>query len=781
MAAPAPSQYSGATQQLHPYQGPAQLSIPPSIQTYTSSDMHGDDIDHEAIQQPGVHAAPAVPETHEADTDGSNEQYRVGLRSATTTATSALTDKTEGVLFSAVHGPGTDGHGRPMLIGPRDQDEEMPGSAGVVLPSRLENALIGSEQFCVNAGATVPRHGRPTGPNCDSAAPDPSDNCPNASLSESQWHITSFLADTSFSDPVAIAMVAQGSVPAMRQRAEVWEKELSDCPDRSTVTWFIHGLRHGFLLGSSLPAGPEALRAPGDPTAVRVPRNNKSAMDNPEVIGKSIAEELELGCNLGPFDQCPTFAHQAFVNPLGVAFKRISDPPFRKARRTTDASQSGVNATIRSETASVSYITFRQICARLEALPAVTGRGFVLDVKSAFRNLPLAPQELHKMVFFWDGAYYVDLRLVFGVSTGPAIWSAVAELLLFVVRKHCVSHRCDFLVLIDDNLGSSVDEQGAREGFETFISTAERLGVPIAMDKNVEPTTAFVYVGLHWNISGQMVSLPAEKWARMKTDTDAVLRTRSAWYSTFESLVGFLAFCAQVTPFGYLYLRHCYACLAALNGASSGRRNLFKFKFVTIHAKARAELQWWNALASTSDSNVAATLPLGYHLQVPARDKVCATDSSPSGYGGHWRGSFFCEHWPTNMEVRVNAERTLSTGLTEITAVFIALNVFKEQWSSSAVTILCDNSAAVLSFKKRSSSSSRITAVLRDIVDLSLRHHIQLSLVWIPAASNIIADFLSRIMHCDKLSDTEQNLLLRFQLRSRYRTPAAVTRSLQFF
>lgn len=603
---------------------------------------------------------------------------------------------------------------------------------------------------------------------------------PDKSLTQ-QWHITSFLADPTFNDPVALSMAAQGAVPSMRAMAENWKRELQDYHDQATAHWFVHGLIHGFLLGSSLPPSPDSIRAT---KLSGTPRNNASAMQNQEVIDKSIAEELEAGRNLGPFAECPVFADDAFINPLGAAFKRIPDPPFRKPRRTTDMTQSGVNSTIRHETARVQYITFQQICDRLNSLPLDgTGRAFILDIKSAFRNLPIAPQDIHKQVFFWKGFFYVDLRLAFGAATGPALWSIAADLLIFVVRKRC---HCQFLVLIDDNLGTGNTEADADEGFAAFISTATDLGVPVAENKSVQSATAVVYVGFYWDTIRRLVSLPVEKWERLRAETDFVLKAHSVPFNTLESLVGFLAFCSQVTPFGFLYIRHCYSLLAAILHSKSkprSRRSLSNM-FVTVPAKAKMELRWWHSLAiSSGPSNVASVLPFTYRANPTFSHPtiLCATDSSPTGYGGHWKQNYFSEQWPPHLRVNKQAISSLSTGLTEISAVYLALCNFGDQWRSQSVSILCDNATAVLAYSKRSSSSARISATLRDIVQLSLSLDVSLSLVWIPSEANVIADFLSRIQNCESLSHQEQELLERFQLLSRYRTPAVKTRNLLFF
>lgn len=62
----------------------------------------------------------------------------------------------------------------------------------------------------------------------------------------------------------------------IHQARDHWVFLLQDHPDRVLVNWFLHGLQFGFLVGSSLPTPPDAIR-------LDVPdslRNNKSAIDN---------------------------------------------------------------------------------------------------------------------------------------------------------------------------------------------------------------------------------------------------------------------------------------------------------------------------------------------------------------------------------------------------------------------------------------------------------------------------------------------------------------------
>ena len=68
-------------------------------------------------------------------------------------------------------------------------------------------------------------------------------------------------------------------------------------------------------------------------------------------------------------------------------------------------------------------------------LVAQVGRGAVMmkqDLKAAFRHIPIDPCDYWLLLFEWDGKYYVDMFLPFGLRTAPRIFNLFAEALHWV-------------------------------------------------------------------------------------------------------------------------------------------------------------------------------------------------------------------------------------------------------------------------------------------------------------------------------------------------------------
>ena len=54
------------------------------------------------------------------------------------------------------------------------------------------------------------------------------------------------------------------------------------------------------------------------------------------------------------------------------------------------------------------------------------------DLKSAYRNVPVHPDDRHFLGMEWKGDVFVDTVLPFGLRSAPIIFSAVAEALALI-------------------------------------------------------------------------------------------------------------------------------------------------------------------------------------------------------------------------------------------------------------------------------------------------------------------------------------------------------------
>ncbi|XP_077774252.1 integrase/recombinase xerD homolog [Podarcis muralis] len=150
-----------------------------------------------------------------------------------------------------------------------------------------------------------------------------------------------------------------------------------------------------------------------------------------------------------------------------------------------------VNDAIPQELCTVRYATFDQAVQLIRKF----GKGALLakcDIESAFRLLPVHPEDFRWLGFKFDGAYFVDKAMPMGCSVACAAFEAFSTFLDWALRfktgAEGVSHYLDDFILVEDS------RPKCAELLEAFTSLAGELGVPLAADKTEGPATTMVYL-----------------------------------------------------------------------------------------------------------------------------------------------------------------------------------------------------------------------------------------------------------------------------------------------
>lgn len=76
-----------------------------------------------------------------------------------------------------------------------------------------------------------------------------------------------------------------------------------------------------------------------------------------------------------------------------------------------------------------------------------------VDLKSAYRIVPVHPSDRHLLGIRWAGASYVDMALPFGLCSAPKLFSVVADAIGFALIQAGVPFLIHYL---DDSSSSSL-------------------------------------------------------------------------------------------------------------------------------------------------------------------------------------------------------------------------------------------------------------------------------------------------------------------------------------
>ena len=83
---------------------------------------------------------------------------------------------------------------------------------------------------------------------------------------------------------------------------------------------------------------------------------------------------------------------------------------------------------------SLSYITVDSAITEIVKL----GRGALfakVDIKSAFRLLPVHPADRHLLAMNWNSQIFIDICLPFGLHSAPKLFNVLADFLSWILLQ----------------------------------------------------------------------------------------------------------------------------------------------------------------------------------------------------------------------------------------------------------------------------------------------------------------------------------------------------------
>ena len=137
-----------------------------------------------------------------------------------------------------------------------------------------------------------------------------------------------------------------------------------------------------------------------------------------------------------------------------------------------------------------------------------------VDVKSAYRLVPVSPRDRHLMGVEWQGALYVDGCLPFGLHSAPKVFTAVADALQWVMLTRGVTrvqhHLDDFITM------GRPDSPECSHNLDTILAVCVELGVPLARDKLKGPATRLTFLGIELDTGTGIMRLPVDKLSHLR-------------------------------------------------------------------------------------------------------------------------------------------------------------------------------------------------------------------------------------------------------------------------
>lgn len=466
----------------------------------------------------------------------------------------------------------------------------------------------------------------------------------------------------------------------------------------------------GFSIGSSQPL-----------SCTRISPNHPSACCNETFVTSYLLSCCERGETAGPFPTPPFPCMQ--VSGLGTVPK--SNGKLRMIHDLSSPHGESVNDTIPKDEFSLHYDTIDTAIAYIMQL----GRGALLtkiDIRNAFRLCPVSPTDWCYLGISWQGQFYYDKVLPFGLRSAPYIFDKFATALHWILEDSCrLQHLIHYL---DDFLHISPPSVTlARRHRSLILDLFSYLGVPVATEKVEGPSTCLTFLGLELDTETFEIRLPEAKRSSYLATVSSLLAAGSLTRRELASAMGKLSFASRAIPAGRTFLRRLYD----LDRATS---HLPPSKVLRLSQGAINDLMWWEA-------TLLAWPGKSYFLLEKwqtAADLQLQTDASGSfGYGAFYQGRWISGPWQPS-------EATESIQFKELYAIVVACSTWGSSWRGLKIEFQCDNAAMVECVRSGTCKAPRIMVLVRALYSLCVQYDFLVTATHIPGITNNIADALSR-------------------------------------
>ena len=397
-----------------------------------------------------------------------------------------------------------------------------------------------------------------------------------ASLRQQQASTPASLRQQQASTPASLGQQLHIDAPATSSlprthpltplNAQHFAHELQHHPDQHRALALIQGLQVGVRLGYS------------GPRRHFIATNLPSARQRPEVIDQELQKECKAGRILGPFSTLPL--PRLHCSGLGAVPKK--NGKWRMIMHLSAPLGNSINDGIEKDEYSLQYSSIDDAVRFLLEL-GVGAQMAKVDLKSAFRMVPVHRDDWELLGISWKGNFYVDTCLPFGLRSAPYLFNEVADAIEWITRNnYSIPHVLHYL---DDYfIAGPPHSSTCQEWLDRFLRVATHLGAWIAAEKVEGPTTQLDFLGLTLDSVRREIRLPPGKLQELLSELNQWSSRTKTTKRKLLSLIGKLSFAARAVPAGRLFLRR----LISLSTTVTRPHH-----HIWLSDEARADIHWW--------------------------------------------------------------------------------------------------------------------------------------------------------------------------------------------
>ena len=439
-----------------------------------------------------------------------------------------------------------------------------------------------------------------------------------------------------------------------------WESALASHPDREYVHYLIRGIQEGFRVGFDR-------RSPLRSSGGNMPSAQKQAAVVEEYLGMECAE----GRMVGPLD--PNGWPCIHVNSFGV-IPKSSPGRWRLITNLLALLHGSVNDGISKELSSLSYISVDWVAEQVVRL----GKGTLLaklDIQSAYRIVPVHPDDHCLLGVKWKGQVFVDCALSFGLRSACKIFTALADAVEWVASQRGALGMAHYL---DDYImWGAPSSKDCAESLRILLEVCSELGIPVASQKCQGPSTRLVFLGIEFDTMSMELRLPEEKLVCLQALVTSWRVRKSCQWKELESVVGHLHHACKVVRPGRRFLRGLLALLSRTHGGHH---------YAWLNESSRADIEWWHTFLAKWNGISVLRKP-----SLTSPEVQLHSDALGSwGCGAVWGAVWFQVSWHQQVPHKFGLS---SIAVKELLPVILAAGIWGSHWIGCTVCCCCDNEA----------------------------------------------------------------------------------------
>ena len=448
--------------------------------------------------------------------------------------------------------------------------------------------------------------------------------------------------------------------------------------------------------------------------------NLLSAMQNPAAVNAKLSKELDAHRLAGPFSSPPFPVFR--VSPLGLVPKKV-EGEFRLIHHLSYPRGSSLNDGITVDYTSVAYATVEDAIGLIKSV----GQNCFLaktDVKNAFRLIPIRPADYDLLGIYWQGHYYYDRCMPMGCSSSCRTFEMFSTALERIAQKKL--HIPYILHLLDDFLIVSPTVDSCQHQLDTFLLLCSYLGIPMAPEKTVGPSTTLAFAGIELDTVLMEARLPKEKLDKCRELLSAFLHRRKVTLQEIQSLTGLLNFACTVVVPGRAFLRRLIDLTIGVQKPHF---------LIRLSREVKQDLLVWQSfLAGFNGRSFFLT-----DQWTNSHQLELYTDASGAlGYGAVFGRHWCYGQWPDSW-------CHLNIAFLELYPIVLSLHLWGHDMQNQRIIFFTDNEALVHVINKQSCRDKNLMFLVRRLVLVCLENNICFKAKHIAGVHNILADALSRL------------------------------------